>query len=206
MFDLPPPDPAIEFFVASRGISKGLVQTNGPQFIPKASVQVGPLQIGGQWKNVTSPVAEGEGAAFANAKRAFGPVELSVGVTYKFQTAVRGPVDSKAWEFTGGISGKHKRLGLRLNSVYSPDDFGTGGRSLYVEGGPTFEIDKTTRISAHIGRRERVGSPDYTSFNAGVSKTLFKKLVLDLRYYDTAQGELGEVYRGRAIASARLSF
>jgi uncharacterized protein (TIGR02001 family) len=206
MFDLPPPDPGFEFFVASRGISKGLAQTEGPQFIPKAFVQMGPVQLGGQWKNVTSPVAEGEGAIFANASRAVGPVQLNVGITYKFQTAVRGPTDSKAWEFTGGLSGKHKRFGARLNAVYSPDDFGSTRQSLYVEAGPSLEIDKTTRLSANLGRRERKGSPDYTSFNIGATKTLFKKLALDLRYYDTAQSELGEVYRGRVIASARLTF
>ena len=31
MFDLPPPDPGIEFVVASRGMSKGIAQTDGPQ-------------------------------------------------------------------------------------------------------------------------------------------------------------------------------
>ena len=29
-------------------------------------MQLGPIQIGGQWKNVSSPVADGEAAAFVN--------------------------------------------------------------------------------------------------------------------------------------------
>ncbi len=35
MFDLPPPEPGIEIVVASRGMSKGVAQTEGPQLVVK---------------------------------------------------------------------------------------------------------------------------------------------------------------------------
>ena len=72
MFDLPPPDPGIEFVVASRGMSKGIAQTEGPQVVVKPFVQMGPVQLGAQWKNVSSAVAGGESAIFANASPKLG--------------------------------------------------------------------------------------------------------------------------------------
>ena len=206
MIDLPPPDPGIEIVAASRGMSKGIAQTDGIQVIPKAFLQIGDVQVGGQWKNVTSPVAKGEGAAFVNATRKLGALQLTLGAAYKFQTSVRGPTDSDAFEFTGAANRKFGKLGARVSAVYSPNDFGSTGRSLYLEGGPALDVGKTVKISANIGRRERVGSPDYTSFNAGVSATLFRKLTVEARYYDTAQGDFGEAYHGRVVVSGRLSF
>lgn len=204
MFDLPPPDPAIEISVASRGISKGLAQTEGPQLVARAFLAIGDVQLGGQWKNVTSSVAEGEGAAFMSWQRKFGKVQASLGAILKFQTQVDEPTDDKALELTGSLAPKWGRLGLRVGAVYSPDDLGPTGRSLYVEGGPSYDLAKTVRLSANIGRRQRAGSPDYTSFNAGLTKTV-GKLTLDARYFDTAQGELGEQYGRRIVVSGRLS-
>lgn len=206
MWDLPPPDPGFEVVVVSRGMSKGIAQTEGPQFIPKAFLQLGPVQIGGQWKNVTSPVADGEAAAFVNYAPKLGDYQLTLGAAYKFQTNVVGNPDDDSFEFTGSVARKFGRLGLKAGAVYSPDDLGASRRSLYLEGGPSYDIDKTARLSANIGRRSRVGSPDYTSFNVGIAKTFFGKLTVDARYYDTAQSHLGEVYRGRFVISGRLGF
>jgi hypothetical protein len=205
MWDVPPPDPGFEMSVASRGMSKGIAQTDGIQVIPKAFFQVGRAQVGVQWKNVSSPVADGEGAVFLNYAPKLGPYQLTVGAAYKFQTNVKGETDDDSWEFTAAASRKFGKVALRVSAVYSPDDLGGARRSIYLEGGPSFEIDGTTRLSANIGRRNRVAGVDYTSFNAGLSKTLFKKVTVDLRYYDTAQGHLGEVYHGRVVLSGRLA-
>ena len=62
------------------------------------------------------------------------------------------------------------------------------------------------KLSANLGRRERVGSPDYTSFNAGASIAPVRNLTIEARYYDTAQSELGEPFRHRFVASLRLGF
>jgi len=118
---------------------------------------------------------------------------------------VKGETDDDSFEFTTSASRKFGRLSMKVSAVYSPDDLGTARRSLYLEGGPSFDIDKTTRLSANIGHRSRVAGVDYTSFNAGVSKTLFKKLTVDLRYYDTARGELGETYGNRVVLSGKLA-
>ena len=205
MWDLPPPDPAFEISVASRGMSKGIAQTDGVQLIPKAFLQVGRAQIGGQWKNVASPVADGEGAVFFNYASKLGPFQLTVGAAYKFQTDVKRRTDDDSWEFTAAATRKFGKVGLKVSAIYSPDDLGGARRSIYLEGGPSFDIDGTTRISANIGRRDRVAGVDYTSFNLGLSKTLFRKVTMDLRYYDTAQSHLGEIYHGRVVLSGRLA-
>ena len=205
MWDLPPPDPGIEITVASRGMSKGIAQTDGVQVIPKAFVQVGPVQVGGQWKNVSSTVAEGEAAAFVNYAPKLGPYQLTLGAAYKFQTGVTGDTDDDSFEFTAAASRKFGKLSLKLSAIFSPDDLGSARRSLYVEAGPSFELDRSTRLSANIGQRSRVDGIDYTSFNAGISKTVHW-VTFDLRYYDTAGGNGDEAYDNRVVISGRLAF
>ena len=206
MFDLPPPDPGIELSIASHGMSKGIAQTEGPQVIARPFVQLGSLQLGGQWKNLSSPVAGGEASLFANVAPKLGQVQLTLGAAYKMQTGVTEPTDDKSWEFTGTVNRRFNRLSIRLQAIYSPDDLGGAKRSLYVEGGPTFDLDKTTRISANLGRRDRVLGDDYTSYNAGITKTIFKGVTLDGRYYGNSKSELGEFFDDRLVVSARMSF
>ena len=206
MLDFPPLDPGIEIVVASRGISKGIAQTEGPQLVVKPFVQLGPVQLGAQWKNVSSAVAGGEGAASVSLSPKLGPFQLGLGIAHKFQTGVHEPTDDHSWEFTGNVTRKFGNLGLRVAAVYSPDDLGSAKRSLFVEGGPTVELDKTSRLSAGIGRRSRVNGDDYTAFNAGLAKTIFKGVTVDARWYDTNRSSLGFPYRGRGVVSARMAF
>ena len=206
LFDLPPPDPGIEFVVASRGMSKGTAQTDGPQALIRPFVQLGPVQVGAQWKNLTSPVAGGEASTFVAVAPKIGQFQFNAAVAYKLLTGVNGPTDNKSWEFTGAVTRKFGKLGLRVAAVYSPDDLGGAKRSLFVEGGPTWELSKTTRISGAIGRRDRVNGDDYTAFNAGIAHTLFKGVTLDARYYGTNQSDLGEFLEDRLVVSSRFSF
>ena len=128
MFDLPPPNPGFEIVLASRGMSKGIAQTEGPQFVPKAFVQLGSVQLGGQWKNVTSTAAEGEAAAFATVAKRVAGFQVTVGAAYKFQTGVHGDPDSDSFEFAGTVNRRFGKLGARGSVIYSPDDLGIAGR------------------------------------------------------------------------------
>ncbi|HEU4958699.1 MAG TPA: TorF family putative porin [Sphingomicrobium sp.] len=206
MFDLPPPDPGIEFVVASRGMSKGIAQTEGPQALVRPYVQLGPVQLAAQWKNLSSPTAGGEASAILSIAPKLGQFQLNASAAYKLNTGVRGPTDNKSWEFTGTVSRKFGKLSLRIHTIYSPDDLGSAERSLFVEGGPTLEIGKSTRISAAIGRRDRINGDDYTAFNAGIARTIFKGMTLDARYYGTNRSDLGEFLEDRLVVSARMSF
>jgi Bacterial protein of unknown function (Gcw_chp) len=206
MWDLPPTYPGIEIVVATRGMSKGVAQTEGPQLIARPFVQLGPIQLGTQWKNVSSPVAGGEAAAFANVSPKLAQFQLNLGVAYKFQTGVKEPTDDKSWEFSANVTRKLGKFSLRVAAVYSPDDLGGAERSIFVEGGPTVEIGKDTRISGAIGRRDRVRGDDYTAFNVGVTQTIFKGVNLDARLYGTNRASLGEYFEDRLVISARMAF
>ncbi len=206
MIDLPPLDPGIEVVVASRGMSKGIAQTEGPQIVIKPTLKMGIVQAGAQWKNVTSTVAGGEGAVFVGLHPELAGFQLTLQVSHKYQTAVREPTDDHSWEFTAGIARKFGRLSLKGSVVHSPDDLGGAERSTYFEGGPTFDLSKQFKLSANLGHRHRIDGPDYTSWNAGVSTTIVPKVTLDLRWYDTNRHELGENFDGRAVVSARMGF
>jgi hypothetical protein len=201
-----PIDPGIELVVSSHGMSKGIEQVDGPQFIPRAYVQVGDLQVGGQWKNVTSKSANGEASVFGNLTHKFGSLQLSAGLNYKVQTAAERGTDSHSLELNAGATQKIGKLTLKLSAIYSPNDLGGARRSLYVEGGPSFDLTKTLRLSANIGHRYRENGSDYTSMNVGAAKTLFRAFSLDLRYYRTNRSELGPVYGDRLVLAGRLSF
>jgi hypothetical protein len=206
MIDLPPADPGVEIVIASRGMSKGIAQTEGPQLIVKPFIKLGDLQLGGQWKNVTSTVAGGEGALFVGFSREVAKFQLSLQAAHKFQTGVREPTDDHSWEFTAGLSRKLGKVTLRTSLVYSPDDLGSAKRSLYWEAGPSVDLGKKLRLFANVGHRSRRLGDDYTSFNAGASASVVPKVTLDLRWYDTNRHELGENFRGRAVATARMAF
>lgn len=206
MLDLPPMDPAIEVVVASRGMSKGIAQSEGPQLIVKPSVKLGAVQFGAQWKNVTSTVARGEGAIFVGGGREIAGFQLSVQASHKFQTGVREPTDDHSWEFTGGVSRKFGVVTLRGSAVYSPDDLGSAERSFYWEAGPAVDVTKHFKLSANIGHRSRRLGDDYTSFNAGASTTIVPRTTIELHWYDSSRHELGENFQGRAVVSARMAF
>ena len=206
MFALPPFDPGVELVVSSRGMSKGIEQSDEPQVIPKIILRIGDVQIGGQWKNVTSTAADGEAAAFANLTHKFGAFAVTAGAAYKFQTNVKMRTDSDSFEFTGGISRTFGRLSLKVSAIYSPNDLGKAKRSLYLEGGPALELTKTLRLSANLGRRTRENGPDYTAFNVGVTKALFHGFSMDLRGYQTNRANLGDIYKRRVVISGRWAF
>ena len=60
-------------------MSKGIAQTEGPQLVAKPFVQLGPVQLNAQWKNVSVlPFAEGEGAASVSVSPKLGPFQLGL--------------------------------------------------------------------------------------------------------------------------------
>lgn len=204
-FDLPPPDPGVEIVLATRGMSKGLSQTDGPQFLGRAFVALGDFQAGGQWKNVNSSGAKGEASLFITASRKIGTVQVNGGVAYKFLTGLHGPADSTCWEFTAAASRKFGPVTAKVNAIFSPDDLGSARRSLFVEAGPAVQLARGWTASAAAGLRRRENGVDYTAFNAGVSKAA-GPFQLDVRYYDTNHSGLGTAYHARIVASARLRF
>jgi hypothetical protein len=206
MFSLPSPDPGIEIIALSQGMSKGLRQTDGAQILVRPELAIGPLFLGGSYKNVTSPTADGEAAVMAGLRRRAGGLELAFSVAYKWNTDAGAQVDRDAFEFTATASRRFGRVTPRLGLVYSPDDLGGTRRSLYAEGGVAFTPLPGLSLSANIAGRARDGGPDYTAFNAGASYAITRNFTAELRYYDTAQSRLGAIYAPRLVASLHAHF
>ena len=206
MVDLPPLDPGIEIVVASRGISKGLAQTEGPQLVARGQLGLGAFYAGAQWKNISSPTADGEASAFAGARTAAAGFDLTLSAAYKRLTASPASADSEALETVAAVSRRIGPVTPRLSATWSPDDLGSTGRSLFVEAGAGYALPRGLGLSAALGRRSRDGGPDYTAWNAGFTKTLIPGVSADLRYYDTDLGRLGDPYRARVVLSFRGRF
>jgi len=202
---LPPPVPAFELTVASQGMSKGLLQSDGPQFIPRASLKWRGIQAGGQWKNISTNSAKGEASAFIGWSGKAGSTDIGASVAYKMLTSASGSGNRRSVEFSGNAARKFGKVGLKVSAVFSPDDFGATRHSLYVEGGPSIDLPLAIKASAAIGHRWRQGSPNYTSFNVGLSRPVAKVLTIDTRFYFTDRRELGENYDRRLVASIKLA-
>lgn len=203
-FGLPAPDPGFELFVASHGMTQGLSQSDGPQVIPRAYLKVGEAQVGGFWRNIDSPVANGIGVLFGRVSTRRGPTQLELVALYRTRTGAHRPTVLHAWEVDATLRRSVGRFGVRLNVEYAPREFELGP-SLFVEAGPSFQVAPGTNLFANLGRRERSGAPDYSAINVGISHAAGQKLLLDARYYATDRSELGPRYRGRLVFSARLS-
>lgn len=206
MFDLPPPDPAAEVVIATRGISKGIAQTDGPQLLVRGELGFGAIYIGAYAKNVSSPTSDGEAAGLIGARTKIHGFELSGSAALKRSISPVGKVDADALEIVGGVSRKIGRVTPRVSVTWSPDDLGSTSRTIYAESGVSYAVDPKTSVSAALGRRERDGGPDYTTFNVGAAHTLAGKLTFDARYFATNRSSLDNPYRGRLFGSARLRF
>ena len=205
-FDLPPPDPSIEFSIASRGYSKGVAQTDGVQVVVRPEVAFGNFRIASYAKNVTSPDLDGEVGALVGYKRSFGKTELSGSAAFKHVVNGRPGIDKAALELVGAVTQTIGKFKPRASLTWSPDDLGSTAETAYWEAGGSYQFDKKTSASAGIGVRRRYGGPDYTNFNAGVTRTLVGPLTAEIRYYDTSKDDLGEYYHGRFVAALRARF
>jgi len=206
MLDLPPPDPSLEIVIASQGMSKGLRQTEGVQAVGRGELGFGRLYLGLLAKNVDSPVTDAEAHAYAGYRARAAGFDLNASIGYHRQLGAGPAADGTRFEFQASVARPLGPVTPRLSAIFSPDDFGATGRSLYVEGGASVTIFAGASLSASLGRRERVGGPDYTAFNAGASYAVTSWLNADLRYYDTAQSALGAIYEPRVVGSVRLRF
>ena len=202
---LPSFDPGIEISAASQGVSKGLRQTDGVQIVVRPELAIGPLVLLGYYKNVDGP-AEGEGGIGGGFRRRLAGFDLAASALYKWNPAGPAAADRGALELNAVASRRIGPLTPRLSVTWSPNDLGGTRVSLFVEAGASLDLFPHASLSANLAHRARDGNPDYTAFNAGLTYGLGRHVTAELRYYDTAQGRLGAIYRPRLVASLRAHF
>ena len=203
MLDLPPPVPAIEYSIASRGISKGLAQTTGPQMLARGELGFGKLFLGAYAKNIDSLSVEGEAVAVAGIRTKAGKFDLSASAAWKRSIEPVPGADANALELNASVARKLGPLTPKLSLIWSPDDLGSTGRSLFAEASAAYRLTPTLSASLAAARRERTGGVDYTAWNAGLAWNAHKKITFDLRYYDTDGGR-SYPFRARGVVTARV--
>lgn len=202
---LPPPVPVIEFNLASTGMSKGIAQTTGPQFLARGELSFGQMFVGGYLKNVDSATSDAEAAAFVGMRTTAAGFDLLASAAWKRAVDAAPGTDRNALEVSAAVSRKLGRVTPRISLVWSPDDLGGTRSTLFAEAGASYRFSSTLSGSAAFGRRHREGGSDYDAWNAGLTWNPVKPLSIDARYYDTDGGS-SQPFRGRAVVSARAKF
>jgi hypothetical protein len=203
---LPPPDPGIEVIVASKGMSKGLSQTDGGQIVTRGELAFGHIYAFGLAKNLASAVADGEAQLGVGGRTKIHGIDVAVSAAYKTWVDPQGNPDSEAVEFGMTATRTFGAVIPRFQLVYSPDDLGATTHSLYAETGVGWKATRWLQVGANIGRRQRGNGVDYTSENIGAAITISRNFSADLRFYDTNQSDKGDPFKSRLVASARAKF
>jgi uncharacterized protein (TIGR02001 family) len=139
------------------------------------------------------------------APEAFG-YEFDVNVAYLNRVGADAAFDEDAWEITANMRRAIGPAWGNLQVQYSPDAAGPTRAFTWVEAELGWEFTRRLSGSAALGRREQIGAPDYTGWNAGLTWGLTDALDLDVRYHDTdAHGE-GEAFREGVVAEVVYAF
>jgi hypothetical protein len=205
MPDLPPPDPTLEVQLASQGISKGLRQTDGAQWLVRGELAFGPALIGANARNVTAADREGEFAGFLGWRGSMEGFLVEAIAAAKFALDPHGPTRDYAFEATATVTRALGALTPRITLVWSPDDFGSTRQTLFAEAGASLRLSSRLGVGAFAGGRARSGGPDYAAWNVGLTWRPLRRVTLDLRYYETDRG-IGGDYRARLVGVLRLHF
>ncbi len=160
------------------------------------------------------PAFEGVQSAGSNVELAFAAgfapeafgFEFDFNVAYLNRVGADAGYDEDALELTADMRRAIGPAWGNLQVQYAPDAAGDTRSFVWVEASAGWEFSNRLSASAGVGRREQVGAPDYTGWNAGVTWGLTDKVDVDLRYYDTdADGE-GETYRDAIVAEVAYAF
>jgi uncharacterized protein (TIGR02001 family) len=87
----------------------------------------------------------------------------------------------------------------------SPNYFGTHRDDVYVQGGASYRITRKITLGGAVGRQSD-GLQDHTTWNVGGTYAFTKHLALDLRYADTDEHDLGNIYGSHFTAAMKASF
>lgn len=139
------------------------------------------------------------------APEAFG-YQFDFNLAYLNRVGADGGYDEDAWELTTNISRSIGPASGNLQIQYSPDAAGPTRSFVWVEAKLGWEFNDRVSGSAAVGRREQVGAPDYTGWNAGLTFGVTDAIDLDVRYHDTNAHSDGRQYRDAVVAEVRYAF
>ena len=153
---------------------------------------------------MTSASLDGEGGPAIGFRTSAGGFDLAGSATLKLAIAPVAGTDQEGLELAGSVSRAIGPASARLGVTWSPDDIGSTGRTIYWEAGLGYRLGRSTTASVNLGRRERDGGDDYTSFNVGLARSLGDGFTAELRWYDTDRSARGDAFEPRLVAALRL--
>lgn len=203
---LPPPDPAIEIVVATKGMSKGVSQTDGVQVVARGELAFDSFYLGVLAKNLDATNTEGELQFSAGGRVKIGRFDVTVSAAAKRWVDTAPGTDKAAAELSVSGSRAFGKVTPRLQLIYSPDDLGSTAHSVFAEGGIGWKVHPKVQLSTNLGTRQRGNGTDYVAWNAGAAFAIHRNLTAELRYYDTNKSDVDEPFEERVVGSLRLKF
>jgi hypothetical protein len=202
---MPPIESRVDIVIASRGMSRGIADTRGPQVVVRAEVEVGALYVAGFIKNLSSNTSKGLANGMIGFRTDIAGFQLGGRIAYKQLVAAGGSADAAALELGGSLFRRKGPLTGMVSYTWSPDDLNRTGQSHFVEGTAGYKVSRLLIASATIAHRERKGGIDYNAFNVGFTAPINRVISIDIRYYDTSRRELGHPYQRQLSLSGKLT-
>lgn len=197
MFDLPPlppVQPSVEVVVGTDYVSKGVSQNAGDTTYTVRGEAVSGRYVAGvavSGVNVDGADTEIEASLGANGE-AFG-LKLNGTVAYTNYVGTYAGQDNDMVEVRASAARKFGPVTGTLAVAYTPDDFGIGKESTFVEASAAVPVTTGATVSGGIGRNDTTLG-NYNTFNIGLTQKLPLNMAVDLRYYNTGKvyGVVGE--------------
>lgn len=190
---------------AWRGVS---MSGENPHVFGGIDLAVGSIGYAGAWASNIEYDGDtgGELDLYAGVRPRVGPVNLDLGVTYYGYVGLPSDVERSFLEVkaSGSIPLGPATLGAGL--AWSDDYFGYGGNSTYYEFNGSFPLARKLTISGAVGRQSIQRDRDYSTWNLGASYALNDVVGFDLRYHDTDEHRLGDIYGGRVVLGVKAAF
>lgn len=194
--------------VASDYVFRGVSQTDeNPQVFGGADVSMGDFYAGVWASNVDfNDSTDAEFDLYAGFTPTLGLVSLDLGVLYYGYIDQPSGADLDYFEFKAAGSIPLGPATLGAQAYYSPNYYAGVDNAFYYEINGSFSPTLKLSFSGALGRQEVSGAGDYTTWNLGAGYALTEHLSLDLRYHDTDEGGLGDIYGERVVVSLKASF
>lgn len=196
--------------VATDNMFRGVSQTmENPQVYGEADLSIGEIGYAGIW---ASNVDYGDGTDaevdfYGGIRPTIGALNFDIGVIYATYWDQPPGAHENYWELKLAASTAVGPATVGASVNYSPEFYGKTGNAAYYEANASLPVKGTPfSFSAALGHQWVEESISYTTWNAGVSYQLNEKMLLDVRYVDTAKDKFGEISKARVVAGLKFTF
>jgi uncharacterized protein (TIGR02001 family) len=191
-------------------VFRGVSQTDqDPSVFGGADASFAGIGYAGVW---VSNVDFGNGTdaefdLYGGIKPTLGAISFDIGILY--YGYIDQPTGSHEDYFEGKITASVPAGPATLGAAfyYSPEFFGKTGDAWYYEANALVAIPDTKfTINGAIGRQEVEKAFDYTTWNVGIGYAINDHIGIDVRYHDTDEHKLGNIYDSRVVAGLKLTW